>query len=546
MLTHNSAAANGCSIETLDARVSLIYFALIAMHVGNTPELERAELEAVLQSGIFSRAPNLANFLQYICEQHLEGRADQIKEYSIAVEALGRPPDFDQKKDSIVRVEAHKLRKRLSEYYRGPGADHPIKILIPNGQYAPKFVAHGPPQPATDSNRTVEVVSPPDTAVAEPMRDGKRGHRAAQIGVALGVAALLTFAITFALQRKAPKSAVVATPPAKDEIWTGTPALTPPSEVRFLAGYHGKPYRDRQGRVWNADAYYTGGQSIMIPDPRIVQAQPDPGFLRTKRQGKFHYDIPLRNGTYELHLLFAETDYGSGNPAGGAESDRLFNISINGRMAIANFDAIAEAGAANRLHSRTFKDISPAKDGKLHIVFDPVTAPAFLNALEVLPTLPGKIRPIRLVSRDTSVTDETGQEWLADQYVTGGRLVVRRDSVANVREKSIYEGERYGNFCYRIPLAPGKYRLTLHFAETWFGTPQNTQPADGSRLFNVFANGTALLRNFDIAKDAGGANRAIVKTFDNLEPNAQGELVLEFVPVINYACLNALEITETE
>jgi hypothetical protein len=268
--------------------------------------------------------------------------------------------------------------------------------------------------------------------------------------------------------------------------------------------------------------------------------------LRTKRQGKFHYDIPLRNGTYELHLMFAETDYGSGNPAGGAESDRLFNISINGRVAITNFDAIAEAGAANRLHRRTFKDISPAKDGKLHLAFDPVTAPAFLNALEVVPTLPGKIRPIRLVSRETSVTDETGQEWLADEYVTGGRLVVRRDSVTNVREKSIYDGERYGNFCYRIPLAPGKYRLTLHFAETWFGTPQNTQPAVGSRLFNVFANGTALLRNFDIAKEAGGANRAIVKTFDNLEPNAQGELVLEFVPVINYACLNALEITETE
>lgn len=518
------------------------------MYVGNTPELERAELEAVLQSGIFSRAPNLANFLQYVCERHLEGRADEIKEYCIAVEALGRPPDFDQKKDSIVRVEAHKLRKRLSEYYRGPGADHAIEILIPNGQYAPKFVPRSQPQQAADSNRTVEVVATPEV-VAEPILDSKRrrGQRAAQIGAGTGIAVLLiAAAVTFARHQETVRPSAVATPPAKDEVWTGTPAPTPPSEVRFIAGYHGKPYQDRQGRVWGPDAYYNGGQSIVIPDPRVVQAQPDPGFLRTKRQGKFHYDIPLRNGTYELHLLFAETDYGSGNPAGGAESDRLFNISINGRVAITNFDAIAEAGAANRLHSRTFKDISPAKDGKLHIAFDPVTAPAFLNALEVLPTLPGKIRPIRLVARETSITDETGQEWMADEHVTGGRLVVRRDSVANVREKSIYEGERYGNFCYRIPLAPGKYRLTLHFAETWFGTPQNTQPAAGSRSFNVFANGTALLRNFDIAKEAGGANRAIVKTFDNLEPNAQGELVLEFVPVVNYACLNALEITETE
>ncbi|MGA8596647.1 MAG: hypothetical protein WB676_18205, partial [Bryobacteraceae bacterium] len=64
--------------------------------------------------------------------------------------------------------------------------------------------------------------------------------------------------------------------------------------------------------------------------------------------------------------------------------------------------------------------------------------------------------------------------------------------------------------------------------------------------FNVFANGTALLRGFDIAKEAGGANRAIEKTFDDLEPNAQGELVLEFVPILNYACVNAIEVTETE
>jgi hypothetical protein len=520
------------------------------MQVGNTPELERAELEAVLQSGIFSRAPNLANFLQYICERHLEGRADQIKEYCIAVEALGRPPEFDQKKDSIVRVEAHKLRKRLSEYYRGPGASHPIQIVIPNGQYAPKFVAReNPTKPATDSSRTIEVLSPPETALPEtvpaPIAD-REAPRIRRIGVGVAVAILLiASALIFVLHTKTPRHAALV-PPAKDEVWTGTPALTPPSEVRFIAGYHGKLYQDRQGRVWDADAYYTGGQSVVIRDPRIIQAQPDPGFLRTKRQGKFHYDIPLRNGTYELHLFFVETDYGSGNPAGGAESDRLFNISINGRIVITNFDAIAEAGAANRLHRRTFKDISPAKDGKLHIAFDPVTAPAFLNALEVIPTLPGKIRPIRLVARETSVTDETGQEWLADEYVTGGRLVVRRDSVANVREKSIYEGERYGNFCYRIPLAPGKYRLSLHFAETYFGTPQTTLPAVGSRSFNVFANGMALLRNFDIAKEAGGANRAIVKTFDNLEPNAQGELVLEFVPIINYACLNALEVTETE
>ena len=76
---------------------------------------ERNELERVLSSGIFHRAPNLALLLTYVCSRYFEGAGDQIKEYNIAVDALGRPADFDQKRDSIVRVEAHRLRKRLRE-----------------------------------------------------------------------------------------------------------------------------------------------------------------------------------------------------------------------------------------------------------------------------------------------------------------------------------------------------------------------------------------------------------------------------------------------
>src|SRR5215471_2790386 len=98
---------------------------------------EKRELQAVLDSGIFHRAPNLANVLTYVCSQYFEGAAQQIKEYNIAVEALGRPPGFDQKRDSIVRVEAHRLRKRLREYYEADGSEHAIRIEIPSGQYSP-------------------------------------------------------------------------------------------------------------------------------------------------------------------------------------------------------------------------------------------------------------------------------------------------------------------------------------------------------------------------------------------------------------------------
>src|ERR1700686_5378194 len=118
------------------------------MHAAADFGQERLELEAILASGIFHRAPNLAQVLTYVCAKYFEGSADQIKEYNIAVEALGRPADFDQKRDSIVRVEAHRLRKRLREYYESNGADHAIRIEIPPGQYAPRFIKAAPLAPS--------------------------------------------------------------------------------------------------------------------------------------------------------------------------------------------------------------------------------------------------------------------------------------------------------------------------------------------------------------------------------------------------------------
>jgi len=111
----------------------------LQMGIAASLEQERAEVELVLESGLFEKAPRLGRFFRYVCERHLNGHSEGVKEYSIAVEALGRPPDFDPKKDSIVRVEAHRLRKRLEEYYRGAGADRPLQIAIPSGQYRPEF-----------------------------------------------------------------------------------------------------------------------------------------------------------------------------------------------------------------------------------------------------------------------------------------------------------------------------------------------------------------------------------------------------------------------
>ena len=121
-------------------------------------EREKEELKSILTSGVFNRAPNLAHLLTYVCSQYFEGKAEQIKEYNVAVEALGRSTNFDQKKDSIVRVEANRLRKRLREYYENEGSGHPVRIVIPLGQYVPRFVLRDSMEATTNVEPAVESI----------------------------------------------------------------------------------------------------------------------------------------------------------------------------------------------------------------------------------------------------------------------------------------------------------------------------------------------------------------------------------------------------
>jgi hypothetical protein len=212
------------------------------------------------------------------------------------------------------------------------------------------------------------------------------------------------------------------------------------------------------------------------------------------------------------------------------------------------FDVAAEAGAQNRLLERVYKDVRPGNDGRIHVSFEGISDQGFLSAAEILASAPGRTRPVRVVASETSVVDADGQLWSADQYSIGGRLVKRTDGAVESHSQQLYEGERYGNFSYHIPLAPGKYRVRLFFAETWFGSKLPYAPSEliGARVFNVFANGVALLRDFDIAREAQGSKKGIEETFENLEPNAQGKIVLEFVPVRNYAEVNAIEVTQMQ
>lgn len=116
---------------------------------GNPPvEAVRAQLGRIVQSSRFNASDKQKLFLDYVVNEALEGRASQIKAYSIALAVYGRDKTFDPQGDPIVRVEAGRLRRALANYYLTSIGNDPVRIDIPRGGYRPVF--SGNPAPPVD------------------------------------------------------------------------------------------------------------------------------------------------------------------------------------------------------------------------------------------------------------------------------------------------------------------------------------------------------------------------------------------------------------
>ncbi len=545
------------------------------MSVAIEPGEERTELGALLSSDTFAKSPNLAKLLSYVCDKYFQGDLDGLKEYNIGVEALGRPPDFDPTTNSIVRVEAHRLRDKLKKFYENEGKNHALMITLQAGRYAPQFVRREHFLPGKMSGREAthinNVVSgsrtngwPVESGVgllsrsaqalmeaalwfrsrlSVPARISTTKVRVWHVVVVAGAALAIVAGITAWSIRTAKTSAHGS--PAAAAVQPGpiASAIAPENEVRILAGYTKDRYVDHAGRVWQPDMYYQGG-SILEGSRDFIMRTSDPTLYREGRAGDFSYDIPLHPGVYELRLFFAEAKFGPTTYAGGGESSRIFSIDMNGQRLLSECDVLSQAGGTNIALQRSFKNVTPARDGYLHLKFLRYEDQPFVNALEIVPAAPGRIRPVRIVAQETSFTDHAGLVWQPDNYYRGGRRVRHKGPVIATQEPDLYTGERYGRFDYSIPVAKGQYAVTLYFSETYFGTANAGFGGVGSRVFDVSCNGVPLLEDFDIFKEAHGANRAIGKTFHGLEPDAAGQLVISFRPVTNYACVNAIEVLD--
>ena len=131
-------------------------------------------LDNVLSSDLFSRSSVLSSFLKFIVEETLEGNTEGLKEYTIAVNALGKPSEFNPQVDAIVRIHAGRLRRLLNEYYIRPGITDTIMIEVVKGTYVPVFRTHlinKPKLEITEKNQPVVFLRSKLTLAVLPFRN---------------------------------------------------------------------------------------------------------------------------------------------------------------------------------------------------------------------------------------------------------------------------------------------------------------------------------------------------------------------------------------
>jgi hypothetical protein len=301
-------------------------------------------------------------------------------------------------------------------------------------------------------------------------------------------------------------------------------------EIHTLVGGDRAAYLDRAGLSWQSDRFCAGGNTFSVTGHTILGTD-DAQLFSSGRQGMFKCSYPVPPGTYEVHLLFAET-------AGLQENRRNVVFSIDG-AAPENLDVVDDAAGADTATAKVYTGIEPSKDGMIHVDF--MSPDSFVNAIEILPSADHRMIPVRIIAGHSSYRDVSGNLWQPERYFFGGRLSWFVGDLSKIPNGGLYEWHRFGHFHYVIPVArENTYTLKLYFLEHWFGVQNGGTGGVGSRVFDVSCNGSMLLKNFDIYREAGKS--PLIKTFPHIQPTAQDKLEIYFTPAVNYPSLSAIEV----
>jgi TolB-like protein len=131
----------------------------------------RAHLEKVLSSRTLAGSRRTQAFLRLIVAHALEGETDNLRERMIGAELFGRPVSYDTGNDSVVRVRASEVRRKLAQYYGNElrEIEPRVRIELPSGSYVPRFHFAEPHSPAIESTPLPSIPSRPlQPEVASP------------------------------------------------------------------------------------------------------------------------------------------------------------------------------------------------------------------------------------------------------------------------------------------------------------------------------------------------------------------------------------------
>lgn len=192
------------------------------------------QVRRILSDPLFHNSKRYSDMLSYIVDRTLEGGHDRLKERIIGIEVFERSPDYDTSVDSLVRVAAAEIRKRLSRYYQQPGHDAELRIELPTRSYVAEFKQ---PDQAIQEQRisrlqTALPEQPPPHArsvsPAVPLTLLQRNFRTSHIFVWTTLAATILVFCAWSMQH-------IFTPNrAMDKFWA--PMLNNPGPILIAVG----------------------------------------------------------------------------------------------------------------------------------------------------------------------------------------------------------------------------------------------------------------------------------------------------------------------
>jgi hypothetical protein len=317
-------------------------------------------------------------------------------------------------------------------------------------------------------------------------------------------------------------------------------AATPPVVVRILCGAK-TPYSDRCGNAWSADRYFTGGDPRSTSE-KIEDTSPtaeDQTLYQNGRVGQdFAYSIPVPAGLFAVRLKFAE-------PKHPWMFERSFNLDINGRRVLSDFDVVQTAKGARRAVEKSFHNVVPNADGRIILHFTAGWNPlrtsdeAMVQAIEVLSEQKPAIRVN--AGSDAAFVDWNSCVWGADSCFEGGTAIKSPAPVVQASptlyDQELYRTARSGKaFRYTFAVPPGLYMMHLKSAELWLTKP-------GERPMDIEINGRQIAKSWDPATAAGSTGMAADVRVENITPDKDGHIAIGVRAAgANDAILQAIEI----